>query len=280
MNVIPIALAAHYDKGTTTLATCWKVTRTDDQVFGFTNTDRNLKIGGVTYEAATGFTPSAVASSGDMAVDNLEVTGILDSFTITEADLMAGLWDFATVEIFEVNYADLSMGVRKIRKGTIGEVSVNRSQFTAELRGMMQQLQQTQGELYSPSCRADLGDSRCKINLTSYTVAGTITSVTDKRIFADSGRAEASGYFDGGKLTFTSGENKGLSMEVKTFASGGFVLHLPMPYTVAAGDAYTVYPGCKKRFTEDCVGKFNNAVNFRGEPHVPGNDQMMKVGGA
>lgn len=284
MNVISIALANHYAQGTTTLATCWKITRQDSQVFGFTSTDKNLSIDGITYEAATGFTPSAIVGNDNLAVDNMEVSGIIDSLTITEVDLFAGLWDFAEIEIFEVNYADLSQGVRKLTKGTLGEVSIGRNQFVAELRGMAQQLQQTVGSLYSPTCRAELfsttGQWRCGLVEADLTETGAITAVTDRQNFTDSSRSEAADYFNHGKITWTSGDNAGLSMEIKDFGSGAFQLYLPMPYDIQVADTYSVTPGCNKIGREgDCKNKFNNYLNFRGEEDVPGNDQLMKVGG-
>jgi uncharacterized phage protein (TIGR02218 family) len=89
------------------------------------------------------------------------------------------------------------------------------------------------------------------------------------------------GYFDNGKLTWLTGANAGLAMEIKTYTAidGKFVLYLSMPYPIELGDTYTVVPGCKKRFKDDCQTKFSNTINFRGEPHVPGNDAMLKVGG-
>jgi hypothetical protein len=87
------------------------------------------------------------------------------------------------------------------------------------------------------------------------------------------------GFFDFGKVTFTSGLNINLSMEVKRYNVGLVELQLPMPYPIEVGDTYTIVSGCGKRFTEDCIQKFNNAINFRGEPHLPGVDQLMRVGG-
>jgi uncharacterized phage protein (TIGR02218 family) len=51
---------------------------------------------------------------------------------------------------------------------------------------------------------------------------------------------------------------------------------LPMTRAIQVGDTYSLIPGCKKRFSTDCVAKFNNGVNFRGEPHVPGLDAVIK----
>lgn len=279
MKTISAGLAAHLALNSTTIATCWKATLTNGTVYGFTSHDADLVVSGVTYLAATGQTPSAISSGSDLAVDNLDVIGFLDSAVITEADVNAGLWDYAAIEIFQVNWADLTQGTLKLRNGKLGEIRLGRQQFTAELRGLTQHLQQVIGKIYSATCRADLGDAQCGINLASWTVTGTLTGVTSKRVFTDSARAEASQYFTGGKITFTGGANNGLSMEVKSFASGVFTLQLEMPFTVAIGDTYSVYAGCRKRFSEDCTVKFSNAVNFRGEPHVPGNDKLLEVGG-
>jgi uncharacterized phage protein (TIGR02218 family) len=279
MKTLTAGMLTHIKSEVTTIRTCWKATLVNGTVYGFTDHTQDLTINGATYLAASGHTPSSIVNNSTLAVDNLEIQGVLDSAAIDDVDIHAGLWDFAAVEIFQVNVADLSLGIIRQHRGRLGEVSLNRNSFTAELRGLAQQMQQVVGDLYSPTCRADLGDAKCGINLASITVTGTVSGVTDNRSFTDSGRPENLGYFDSGKLTWTSGENIGLAMEVKTFAAGAFVLFLAMPFQVTVGDTYSVYRGCKKRFAEDCVTKFNNAINFRGEPHVPGNDQTMQVGG-
>jgi uncharacterized phage protein (TIGR02218 family) len=38
-----------------------------------------------------------------------------------------------------------------------------------------------------------------------------------------------------------------------------------------AGDTFTVAAGCDKQLAT-CRTKFSNTVNFRGFPHMPGND--------
>jgi uncharacterized phage protein (TIGR02218 family) len=279
MRTISAALEAHLAGETTTLATLWKVTRTDARVFGFTDHDRDLGVGGVTYRAETGYTRSAVRASLGLAVDNLEVQGVLDAPDLTVDEIRAGKWDYATVEVMLVNWADVSMGTLTLTKGKMGHIRAGRSSFTAELRGMSQHLQQPIGRLYMPSCDADLGDSRCGINLASFTVTGTVTGVTSKRAFADTGRTEADGYFDGGKLTWLTGNNTGLSMEVKTFinAGGALTLQLPMSYHVQPGDTYSLSAGCDKSFAT-CKAKFSNGVNFQGFPHLPGLDWLMRGG--
>lgn len=275
MRTIGGSLKTHMAGKTTTLATCWRLTRADGVVMGFTDHDRALLIDGVSYEPASGMTRSALSQRADLSVGNSEVSAILESGTITEVDLNAGKYDNALVVQFICNWADLTMGGITVGYGRIGNITVGRGQFVAELRGLSQNLQQTVGERYSRTCRADLGDARCGVALAAYTVTGTVTAVTSNQVFTDSGRAEAAGHFNYGLVTWIGGNNAGLKKEVKAFAGGAFTLFDAMRLPVQVGDTYSVYAGCNKLF-ETCKIKFANAVNFRGEPHIPGIDSAMK----
>jgi uncharacterized phage protein (TIGR02218 family) len=272
---ISVALKAHYAGGKTTLARCWKATLTNGTVVTATAHDRDIVFDGLTYLSTAAYTPSDVESGSDMSPDNLELEGFLASPHIVASDIQTGLWDYAAVEDFEVNYRDLTMGRNLIRSGTLGEVNTGLAMFRAELRGLMQAYSRRIVRLTQATCDADLGDARCGINLEGgsppWTVTGTIDSVMSNRQFTDAARTEAANWFTGGKITFTSGLNNGLSMEVKGSTSAGVIkLHELMPFAIAVGDTYSMYVGCAKRFTEDCIGKFANGVNFRGFPHLPG----------
>lgn len=166
MKAASSGLAAHLAGAVTTLATCWRVQRTDGAIYGFTDHDRDLVIDGLTYAAAAGYARAAISSRADLSVDDTEITGLLTSSLITERDLRAGLWDGAEVRIFVANWADTLQGILRLRRGRIGEVVAgDDGSFRAELRGLAQALQQQVGELYAPECRADLGDARCRIPL-------------------------------------------------------------------------------------------------------------------
>jgi uncharacterized phage protein (TIGR02218 family) len=281
MKTISPALDAHLARQQTSTAICWRAELTDGAILGFTSHDRDIAIGGVTYEAASGFAPSAIASNADLAADNLEMEGLLRSPSITEADLQSGRWDFAKITVLLVNWSDLSQGSLILQTGTIGEVRVERGQFFAELRGLAQQVQQDIGQVYSATCRAKFGDSRCGVALGPLTETATVTSVQSDRQFTATALVEAADYWNLGLVTFTSGDNVGKAIEVADFASGGIViLELPMPFVIQVGDTFTISPGCGKRFEQDCRDRWNNVINFRGEPDVPGIDQMVKAGGA
>ncbi len=276
MQVISTDLAAHLAQEVMTLATCWSVTRKDGFALYFTDHDQDLTVDGHVYAAANSMTPSAVSSQVGLAVDNLEFDGMLSSDAITEADILSGRYDHAEITIFLVNYTDLSMGKFKLKTGWLGEVTLQGGQFIAEMRGLSAQLQQTIGQVYTSTCRAALGDTRCGIDLTAYHFTGSVTGLEAAYAFTDSTKTQANDYFANGVVTFVSGANTGLSMEVRDFTSRRFGLFLPMPNEIALGDNYTVVAGCDKQF-DTCVTKFNNALNFRGEPDVPGTDALLET---
>jgi hypothetical protein len=171
MKSVPSLLAAHLQGAVTTIARCWKITRTDGAVFRFTEHDADLVVAGETYLATSGFQASSITADSSLAVDNLEVLGILDHEQIEEAELRAGWFDYAEVRIFAVNWADPSQGRLRLRRGWLGEVTVtDQGTYRAELRGLTQALAQQIGGLYQPTCRADLGDAQCKVVIQPPTV--------------------------------------------------------------------------------------------------------------
>lgn len=278
MQQLTTALASHLAQEVTTLATCWSIMRKDGVALYFTDHDENLTIDGQVYEASDSMNPSAVSSQSGLTVDNLELQGILSVEAITQEDLLSGRYDHAQISVFMVNYEAPSTGKLKLKTGWLGEVTVQGGQFTAEMRGLSAQLQQTIGEVYTKSCRATLADARCGVNLSAYSFSGTVTGIEANFAFTDASKTQSNGYFSGGLLRFTSGANQGLSMEVRDFTNRRFGLFLPLPNLIALGDTYTVSAGCDKEFTT-CIGKFNNALNFRGEPHVPGIDKLLETSG-
>lgn len=269
-------LQAHLDSGATTLCHGWTLTRADGTRFGFTDHDRDLVIDDLLHEAAAGFTASAVESSSGLAVDNLDILGALMSDRLSEDALAAGLYDDAEVEIWRVNWADTSQRVL-LRKGNLGEVTRGATGFSAELRGLAHRLNQPVGRLFQYACDADLGDARCGITLVA--VSGTVSAAEDDRVLTVSGLGTYDeDWFTRGQLTFTSGANTGATMEVKLHAltSEGAVIELwqAMPRGVETGAAFDVTPGCDKQFST-CTVKFHNSMNFRGFPHMPGNDFVI-----
>jgi len=276
MKALSAGLETHLRSGTTTLCHCWKLTRRDGTAFGFTDHDRRVHFAGTDFEAAGGFSASAIEASEGLAVDNLDVMGALVSGRLTEGDLAAGLYDDAEIEIWRVNWQNASERVL-LRKGNLGEVTRAGQSFTAEVRGLAHRLGQPTGRLYQYACDAVLGDEACGVNLNAgaYKGTGMVSAAAERRVIEASGLGGfAEGWFQRGVLSFTSGANAGREGQVKLHTKRGgiavFELWAPLPGEIAPGDAFTVTAGCDKQFTT-CRAKFANGVNFRGFPHMPGN---------
>lgn len=278
MKTIPVALAAHIATRGTTLATALKVTRTDGEIFGFTTNDEDAVIDGVTYSADPGLDASEIIIAASAAVGNLELTTLHDGSVFTTADVLGGVWRNAAFSIFRYNWASLTDGIDVLLVGTLGEMELRQNTIAVELRDLRQYLQQSIGDASSKTCRARLGDARCRKDLTSFTYTGTLTGVTSNQVFRDSARAEGITWFDEGEIIFTSGNNNGLSSKVKSFAADGtFTLSIPLVSDVEIGDTYITIAGCRKRRTEDCAGKFDNVLNFVGEPDRQGVNSLTQA---
>ena len=283
MKTVSPELAAHLEGDVLTLATCWRLARRDGVVFRATDHDGDLAVDGEIYRARAGYSRTAVASEAGLAVGNVDLEGVLDDAGIDADALRAGLYDGAEVRIFVVNWQDPSQGILRLRRGWLGEVMLSsEGQWRTELRGMSQVLAQRLIEPYTPDCRADLGDARCGVEIgdPQWTRPGLVTAPLDALSFTAVIDVEGkpNDWFTGGVIIFTSGQNSGRAIEVRgsDLATGDLVLSFPPPFPVGTGDAFEIYPGCDKRLST-CIDRFNNVLNFRGDPFVPGTDKLTET---
>jgi uncharacterized phage protein (TIGR02218 family) len=279
MRTIPTGLAAHLTEGATSLCHGWKLIRRDGRTFGFTDHDRDLAFGGVAYAARSGLEAAEATAELGFAVGGGEVSGALLSAGLTEDDIASGLYDDASVETWLVNWSNVAERIL-LDVGTIGEIRRQEGGFVAEVRGIMHRLDEERGRLYRATCSADLGDGRCGIALAAFTDTGTVSRTDGALGIAVTGIGFSDGFCTGGKLTWTSGANKGVSVEIKVHRKSGatseFDLWQRAPQPIAEGDAFRVTAGCDKSHAT-CRAKFDNAVNFRGFPHMPGNDFIIRI---
>jgi uncharacterized phage protein (TIGR02218 family) len=279
MKTLPPDLDAHLLGGVTTLARCWRVGRADGVTLGFTDHDRDLVFDGISHRAATGIAPGAVEATLGLAVDNLEVMGALQGEGLTADDLRAGRYDQARATLYLVNWQDTDQRV-VLCAGHIGEVRRQGHAFTAELRGLAHLLNQPMGRVFARDCDAMLGDGRCGVDLDdlALTAMGEVAAVEGAAAFTATGlEGFAAGWFARGRLEWTSGANEGAAAEVRLHHAGPSVkitLRAAPGHAIAPGDGFTVSAGCDKRFAT-CRGKFQNTDNFRGFPHMPGNDWVI-----
>jgi uncharacterized phage protein (TIGR02218 family) len=280
MRAVPSDLQVKLDSGATTLCRCWLITRRDGIVQGFTDHDETVLLAGTSCLADTGLNASEATERLGMQIDGAELSGALVHDSLTEADLAAGRYDAASIETWLVDWSDPDLRVL-LAKGVLGEVRREGSAFTAEVRSLADRLNQESGRLYTAACTADLGDARCKINLAEpvFRGVGAVTALSGTSAFMASGLGNyPDGWFTGGRLTFSSGANSGVAIEVKRHTvdslGAGIALWQAAPEPIAPGDAFVVTAGCDKLLAT-CRDRFNNIGNFRGFPHIPGNDFVM-----
>ncbi|WP_029059817.1 DUF2163 domain-containing protein [Stappia stellulata] len=277
MKTISPQTAARFAGAATTRATCWRITRRDGTVFGFTDHDREIAFDGGTFRPDLGLETTAVTLEPDFAAGTAEVAGILSSPAISDTDLAGGLWDGAAVEVFAVDWRDPDVRVL-MRRAEIGEVTRSGKAFRAELRGLAHLFDQPRGRVFSHICDADLGDARCRVDLDAggFRREGTVLSVIDGATLNVEGvDGPATDWFAGGRLEIVDGPHAGLSGELVAdrLESGVRALALLAPLAVlpAPGTAVRLTAGCDKRFAT-CTEKFSNTLNFQGFPHMPGTD--------
>ena len=269
MRHIPAVLQAHLDSGVTTLCHCWALTLRDTTRLGFTDHDRPLVFDDLTFTPASGLDAGALQSATGLAPDNIEVVGALSDEAITETDLERGRFDDAEADIYRVNWDDPAQRVLLFR-GSLGETTRGPLAFTAELRSMAHRLDQPQGRAFLRRCDAELGDARCGVTLMP--VGGTVTALSPHGILTVSGLPD-DGSYTHGVVTWTTGANAAHTAAIRDHTGQTLTLWSPPPDAIALGDTFTATQGCDKRF-ETCRTRFANAPQFRGFPHMPGDDWL------
>jgi uncharacterized phage protein (TIGR02218 family) len=267
------------ERALTTLAFCWRVERRDGVCLGFTGHDRDLVIGGLAYRAAPGMLPSAVSVSDDFDASTLDVAGALTSDSISEADLAAGRWDRAAVSLFLVDWQDPEGERLALAQGELGDVTVKGAGFEAELRGAAALLERAVAEQTSPQCRAELGDRRCRVDMAGRVRVTRVAAAPAETVLVVAEPGDGPGAFAFGRLRWIGGANSGLESMITASEGTELILQEPPPFPPAPGDLVEIRHGCDKSFAA-CSGRFGNAANFRGEPHLPGMDLLTRYPGA
>ena len=280
----PVLVVADVVECLTRWAQTWTISRTDGVVFAFTSLDRDLVYRGVTHKACNSLSSTATEMSSSLgSTGSMELNGIISDDSIKDVDLFNGLFDGAFVEIWSVPWESATNEIPfRLLAGTLGNVSQGSVGFEAEIISPGATMQQKPLlDVYTPACRYKLGDERCLFDLDTLEVAGSVTSIPEilapnsakRRIFVDSGRTEDDRFYEFGELTWTSGDNIGVTTEIKDFSGGRFTLWRPLINRVKVGDTYTALPGCDKT-AETCKTKFDIFINFGGFPDVPGQDRV------
>ncbi len=265
----------------TTIALCWRIARTDGVVLGFTSHDAPIDLDGLRYEASPGMTPSAISAGLGLDVETMDFAGALSAGAMTDADLAAGRFDGARLDVVMVDWALPAAGTLPVARGTLGAVDRQtvrgRGSFTATVRGPTAALDALAVESCSPGCRAELGDRRCRVDLAPLTTIAAASVASNGDMVVVAGLADPGRFFDG-RVRCLEGPSAGLDARITAADAAGLTLLEALPYAVAAGTRLELREGCDKRLAT-CAARFANVVNFRGEPHVPGSDLLTRFPG-
>lgn len=263
-----------FDRELDTAATFWRIFRRDGIAVGFTSHDRDLVFGGIRHRAAPGMVPAAIRMTSDLSEDSAGVEGALSHDSIREADLSAGLFDRAAVEIGIVDWETLDH--HAMYSGALGRIEDDRHVFSAELKSAKQVLEQDLVPRTSPTCRAVFCAPGCGLSANKFTKRVVLAAID-----LDLNRVQFTGlisseYIDG-QLRFLGGPQTGTAFGILSANGDWLTLDRPMDGTVAIGTPAELREGCDHTLAT-CSSRFGNAINFRGEPFLPGNDLLARYG--
>ncbi|MFD1197636.1 DUF2163 domain-containing protein [Brucella gallinifaecis] len=272
MIPVPPQLESHLKGEVTTHCFAWLIRRSDQIVMGFTDHDRTLDLDGISCEPLTGLNSSEASTTLGLAIAGGDVEGVLSSSRISETDIEQGRFDGARVETYLVNWNRPDQHML-LRRWTVGAITRTDGRFVMELKGAAAAFDSVCGRRVLRQCDAVLGDQRCGVNTSDprFFADGSVTRAAGSMLSVTGLDGFASGWFSLGLLTWTSGDNLGRSVHVVAQSGNSLSLTESPVLTARPGDSFRLVAGCDKSFAT-CKAKFANGTNFRGFPHLPGND--------
>ncbi len=263
---------------TTYYVLCWKLTRIDGVIVGFTAHDKILNLSDGSYVPLPGLESSSLSASSSLDIDNLDFSAALNHAAISRRDVIAGRYDGARVEIFLADWQTPAAPRLHLSRLTIGDVDFSGSVLKAEAHGETEMLEKSLIETLSPECRASLGDARCKVALRQFSRVRSIVGFGAESALTVNGVEPEADYYAYGTARIISGDNTGFESRIVSSAGDAITLEDRAPFAINTGTLIQLTAGCDKRFSS-CAVKFNNRYNFRGEPFVPGVDALLRYPG-
>lgn len=189
-----------------------------------------------------------------------------------QAAVQSGALDEARISLdraFMANWGDTSAGTINVFTGRVGLANPSRTVIRLEILADVELFRATMPRnSYQPGCLHTLYDSGCTLLKATFAVTGSVGAGSTVSQL-NTTLANATGYFDLGTITFTSGALSGKSFSVKSFISATKFIPLNnFPVAPGTGDTFTAYPGCDKA-QSTCSSKFANLAHFRGFPYIP-----------
>jgi len=227
----------------------------------------SVRVSGLKYKASIGLE----VDQQQITVSALSTDAIPGGASFLQA-LRDGSFDGATIERDRVFFSDhiggTVIGAVTLFKGRLGQIQqIGRTSAKLTVNSDLILLDHDMPRnIYQPTCLHTLYDSGCALSRSSFSTNGTVGAGSTASVIIWSG---ASANYAQGTMTFTSGDNDGVSTTIGSANPGtSLALIYPLEAVPAPGDTFTVAFGCDHT-PATCQNKFNNLVNFRGFPFVP-----------
>ena len=264
------------------MADLYRITLQTGQIYYWTDADLNLTYGGQVYTTTVDQGSQPILERGEirmargLEVSTMDLTIYSgDTATLLGVDITLaahnGALDNASVLVTRIvmpTWGDtVTLGGTIMFDGTVAAADIGSTEIVLHVASKLQDMAAMMPRtLFTPQCANSFGDASCGISLASLTVAKTIAAgSTTTTLLGASGAA--SGYYQNGVVTFTSGLNTGTMVAVSGYDGTTLSLVVPLPNVPQVGDTFTVYPGCA-RTTAACAA-YGNSTRFRGCPFVP-----------
>lgn len=262
---------------TLNLVRCWKITLKNNKILCFTTSDEYFIYENQKYISIGLNDINDLKTNIDIEEDEAEISNLIISDIIEANDILSGCYDGADVELFI--FDKKTQEKITLLNGFISDIEYKDNIFNAKVKGLKSKLNKVIGEVYTPLCRCQFCDKKCKLNKENFTFNGEISNLINSTEFETNTLTiinKIEGYFENGVIEFTSGKNIGFKTEVKQSKNNSIILSAELPYELQNGDKFKITAGCNKEF-DTCCNVFYNAINFRGEPHLPGINILLKV---
>ncbi|MDR0572172.1 MAG: DUF2163 domain-containing protein [Rickettsiales bacterium] len=248
---------------------CFKITLKNHEVLTYTENSEDLIVDNLVYRSCDGIDLKTINQYGDATENSVNIVGFVNDGNINERDIVMGKFDDAKIDIFLVNKNVLDGEKIYLSKGYFKDIQLIDDKFFINIEGILTALKKPITENYSPLCRASFCDVRCKLNEENHSFVGSVDGVNSKISFFSNDLVDfEKNYFKYGIVTFMEGEDTRERIMIRENNQGTIILSNGLGRDIIVGDGFKIMAGCDKTI-ETCAKKFNNNINFRGEPNIP-----------